>query len=58
MRRSGWILGTLIFGCTPLGPAGWGIAIGSAAAATLGNAVLTRLLNPTPSETGGPGAVS
>jgi hypothetical protein len=32
------------FGCTPLGPAGWSIAIGSAAAATLGNAALTRLL--------------
>jgi hypothetical protein len=34
------------FGCTPLGPAGWTIAIGSAAGATLGNAALTRWLAP------------
>jgi magnesium-transporting ATPase (P-type) len=32
------------FGCTPLGPLGWGIALGSAATATLGNAALTRML--------------
>jgi len=28
------------FGCTPLGPVGWGIATGSAAAATAGSVVL------------------
>ncbi|MEU8895560.1 cation-translocating P-type ATPase [Nocardia sp. NPDC048505] len=32
------------FGCTPLGPVGWGIATSSAVAATAGAAVLPRLL--------------
>jgi cation-transporting P-type ATPase I len=32
------------FGCVPLGPVGWTIALGSATGATLGNAALTRLL--------------
>jgi hypothetical protein len=32
------------FGCVPLGPVGWTIALGSAAGATVGNAALTRLL--------------
>jgi magnesium-transporting ATPase (P-type) len=32
------------FGCTPLGPLGWTIAVGSAAGATVGNAALTRVL--------------
>jgi hypothetical protein len=36
------------FGCTPLGPLGWGIALGSAATATLGNAALTRMLANAP----------
>nr|MDT0662732.1 cation-translocating P-type ATPase [Micromonospora sp. DSM 115978] len=31
------------FGCTPLGPVGWGIATGSAVAATLTNRMLDRL---------------
>ena len=31
------------FGCTPLGPVGWGIATGSAVGATLANRVLDRL---------------
>ena len=31
------------FGCTPLGPVGWGIAAGSSAAATAGSLVLPRL---------------
>jgi hypothetical protein len=36
------------FGCTPLGPVGWGIALGSAAVATLG----TRLVrDPVPPAT-------
>ncbi|MFI1196813.1 HAD-IC family P-type ATPase [Micromonospora sp. NPDC020750] len=33
------------FGCTPLGPVGWGIAAGSALGATLANGALTRLLD-------------
>jgi magnesium-transporting ATPase (P-type) len=33
------------FGCTPLGPIGWGIAAGSALGATLANGALTRLLS-------------
>ncbi|HEX7743847.1 MAG TPA: HAD-IC family P-type ATPase [Micromonosporaceae bacterium] len=32
------------FGCTPLGPVGWGIASGSAVGATLANATLKRLV--------------
>jgi magnesium-transporting ATPase (P-type) len=34
------------FGCTPLGPVGWTIAAGAATGATLGNAALSRLLQP------------
>ncbi|WP_320068361.1 HAD-IC family P-type ATPase [Micromonospora sp. RTGN7] len=33
------------FGCTPLGPVGWGIAAGSALGATVANGALTRLLD-------------
>ncbi len=40
------------FGCTPLGPAGWAIAVGAAAAATGASVVLPALRPPT----GGPGA--
>ncbi|MEH1012605.1 HAD-IC family P-type ATPase [Micromonospora sp. CPCC 206060] len=36
------------FGCTPLGPVGWGIATGSALGATLGNTALARLLDRLP----------
>ncbi len=32
------------FGCTPLGPVGWTIAVGSAGAATVGSLVLPRLV--------------
>jgi magnesium-transporting ATPase (P-type) len=32
------------FGCTPLGPVGWGIATGSAVGATVTNAALKRLI--------------
>lgn len=35
------------FGCTPLGPVGWGIATGSAACATVANTALGRLILPT-----------
>ncbi|MCI4063422.1 HAD-IC family P-type ATPase [Micromonospora sp. R77] len=35
------------FGCTPLGPVGWGIAAGSALGATLANGALTRLVDRT-----------
>lgn len=34
------------FGCTPLGPVGWGIATGSAVGATLVNTALKRLIGP------------
>ncbi|MEV7231102.1 cation-translocating P-type ATPase [Polymorphospora sp. NPDC051019] len=34
------------FGCTPLGPVGWGIATGSAACATVANTALGRLILP------------
>ncbi|MEE6258501.1 cation-translocating P-type ATPase [Plantactinospora sonchi] len=36
------------FGCTPLGPVGWGIAAGSAVSATLANAAVGRLITPSP----------
>ncbi|MBO4204532.1 cation-translocating P-type ATPase [Micromonospora echinofusca] len=36
------------FGCTPLGPVGWGIATGSALGATLGNTALARLIDRLP----------
>ncbi|MEO3775840.1 cation-translocating P-type ATPase [Micromonospora sp. B11E3] len=36
------------FGCTPLGPVGWGIATGSALGATFANGALTRLLERLP----------
>jgi magnesium-transporting ATPase (P-type) len=36
------------FGCTPLGPVGWGIAAGSAVSATLANAAVGRLIAPAP----------
>jgi hypothetical protein len=32
------------FGCTPLGPIGWGIALSSAAAANLAGPIVSRLL--------------
>jgi len=32
------------FGCTPLGPVGWGIGLGSAAAASLGGPLVARLV--------------
>lgn len=32
------------FGCTPIGPLGWGIAVGNAAAATLGSVVVPRII--------------
>ncbi|TDB79314.1 HAD-IC family P-type ATPase [Micromonospora sp. KC721] len=50
------------FGCTPLGPVGWGIAAGSALGATFANGALTRLVdrlppppgvNPPPASTDG-----
>ncbi|MFY1688947.1 HAD-IC family P-type ATPase [Plantactinospora sp. WMMB782] len=34
------------FGCTPLGPVGWGIAAGSALGATLTNTAVGRLVTP------------
>ncbi|WP_422772473.1 HAD-IC family P-type ATPase [Plantactinospora sp. WMMC1484] len=34
------------FGCTPLGPVGWGIAAGSALSATLTNTAVSRLITP------------
>ncbi|MEN3613369.1 cation-translocating P-type ATPase [Plantactinospora sp. ZYX-F-223] len=34
------------FGCTPLGPVGWGIAAGSALSATLTNTAVDRLIAP------------
>ncbi|GAB3966483.1 cation-translocating P-type ATPase [Plantactinospora veratri] len=34
------------FGCTPLGPVGWGIAAGSALSATLTNTAVDRLITP------------
>ncbi|KXK61839.1 haloacid dehalogenase [Micromonospora rosaria] len=40
------------FGCTPLGPVGWGIAAGSAAGATLANGALTRLVERLPQPSG------
>jgi magnesium-transporting ATPase (P-type) len=43
------------FGCTPLGPLGWGIATTSAVGATLTNAALNRYLPGTPSTDGRPG---
>ncbi|MEV0424897.1 HAD-IC family P-type ATPase [Micromonospora sp. NPDC050495] len=36
------------FGCTPLGPVGWGIATGSALGATFANGALTRLVDRLP----------
>ncbi|MEO3815099.1 cation-translocating P-type ATPase [Plantactinospora sp. B24E8] len=36
------------FGCTPLGPVGWGIAAGSAVSATLANTAIGRLVTPSP----------
>ncbi|MEV4753951.1 cation-translocating P-type ATPase [Micromonospora sp. NPDC049559] len=39
------------FGCTPLGPVGWGIAAGSAFGATLGNTAIGRLIRPEPDGT-------
>ncbi|MGC4808366.1 HAD-IC family P-type ATPase [Micromonospora sp. DT233] len=36
------------FGCTPLGPVGWGIAVGSAIGATAANGALSRVLDGTP----------
>ncbi|MEV0153396.1 cation-translocating P-type ATPase [Micromonospora sp. NPDC050686] len=36
------------FGCTPLGPVGWGIAAGSALGATFANGALTRLVERFP----------
>lgn len=36
------------FGCTPLGPVGWGIAAGSALGATFANGALTRLVEHLP----------
>ncbi|MCX4469178.1 cation-translocating P-type ATPase [Micromonospora sp. NBC_01655] len=44
------------FGCTPLGPVGWGIATGSALGATLANGALTRLLNAGADTPANPGA--
>jgi magnesium-transporting ATPase (P-type) len=39
------------FGCTPLGPVGWGIAAGSAVGATISNEAFTRLLaRPAPAD--------
>lgn len=32
------------FGCTPIGPLGWAIAVGNAAAATLGSVVVPRMI--------------
>ncbi|BCJ59405.1 cation-translocating P-type ATPase [Micromonospora endophytica] len=40
------------FGCTPLGPVGWGIATGSALGATLANGALTRLVAQLPQPDG------
>jgi magnesium-transporting ATPase (P-type) len=40
------------FGCTPLGPVGWGIATSSAVGATLTNTALSRLLTGTPAADG------
>lgn len=51
-----------LLGCTPLGPVGWGQALGAAAGATVGVAVLNRVAEgwgrPSPSHTlpPGPGA--
>ncbi|HEX2774815.1 MAG TPA: HAD-IC family P-type ATPase, partial [Micromonosporaceae bacterium] len=42
------------FGCTPLGPIGWGIATSSAVGATLANATLKRLLPDFPAGSGEP----
>jgi magnesium-transporting ATPase (P-type) len=36
------------FGCTPLGPVGWGIAAGSAISATLTNTAVDHLIAPKP----------
>lgn len=36
------------FGCTPLGPIGWGIAAGSAVGATFANGALSRLVERLP----------
>ncbi|WP_406039443.1 HAD-IC family P-type ATPase [Micromonospora sp. NBC_00898] len=36
------------FGCTPLGPVGWSIAVGSALGATVANGALTRLVDRLP----------
>ncbi|AVT39961.1 cation-translocating P-type ATPase [Plantactinospora sp. BB1] len=41
------------FGCTPLGPVGWGIAAGSALSATLTNTAVDRLIAP-PTADGNP----
>ncbi|MGN9889204.1 HAD-IC family P-type ATPase [Micromonospora sp. L31] len=42
------------FGCTPLGPVGWGIAAGSALGATFANGALTRLVERFPPTGDGP----
>ncbi|MEU5563082.1 cation-translocating P-type ATPase [Micromonospora musae] len=42
------------FGCTPLGPIGWGIATGSAFGATFANGALSRLVERLPQVQGGP----
>ncbi|GIG89108.1 cation-translocating P-type ATPase [Plantactinospora endophytica] len=42
------------FGCTPLGPIGWGIAAGSALSATLTNTVVDRLIAPPAADAAGP----
>ena len=44
------------FGCTPLGPAGWGIVAASSAAATAGSAVVPRLFPGHRTDGGGPSA--
>ncbi|MFI7606896.1 HAD-IC family P-type ATPase [Micromonospora sp. NPDC049366] len=40
------------FGCTPLGPVGWGIAAGSAFGATFANGALSRLVERLPQRDG------
>ncbi|MBE1486137.1 cation-translocating P-type ATPase [Plantactinospora soyae] len=42
------------FGCTPLGPVGWGIAAGSAISATLTNTAVDRLIGTSPDGDGRP----
>ena len=44
------------FGCTPLGPVGWGIAAGSAISATLATTAVGRLIAPGARPVGEPAA--